>query len=133
MTEEEAFQDWFKEHWRYASTTNEVRARQAWLAARDAFITSQLLDDLHIDPQRAVMAENFPAENFPRTGIFVRAKDQSGKHQSVDIALLNKASLLALLRSRGGRNEWAENMVGLLLGHGPFHDRLSERYGQKKK
>ena len=127
MTEEEAFQDWFKEHWRYASSTNEVRARQAWLAARDAFITSQLLDDLHIDPQRAVMAEN-----FPRTGIFVRAKDQGGKHQSVDIALLNKASLLALLRSRGGQNEWAENMVGLLLGHGPFHDRLSERYGQKR-
>jgi hypothetical protein len=128
MTEEEAFQDWFKEHWRYASSTNEVRARQAWLAAREAFITSQLLDDLHIDPERAVMADN-----LPRTGAFVRAKDQSGKHQSVDITLLNKASLLALLRSRGGRNEWAENMVGLLLGHGPFHDRLSERYGQKKK
>ena len=128
MTEEEAFQDWFKEHWRYASTTNEVRARQAWLAAREAFITSQLLDDLHIDPERAVMADN-----LPRTGAFVRAKDQTGKHQSVDIALLNKASLLALLRSRGGRNEWAENTVGLLLGHGPFHDRLSERYGQKKK
>ena len=128
MTEEEAFQDWFKEHWRYASTTNEVRARQAWLAARDAFITSQLLDDLHIDPQRAEMADN-----FPRTGIFVRAKDQTGKHQSVDIALLNKASLLALLRSRGGQNEWAENTVGVLLGHGAFHDRLSERYGQKKK
>jgi hypothetical protein len=128
MTEEEAFQDWFKEHWRYASTTNEVRARQAWLAAREAFITSQLFDDLHIDPERAVMADN-----LPRTGAFVRAKDQTGKHQSVDITLLNKASLLALLRSRGGRNEWAENMVGLLLGHGPFHDRLSERYGQKKK
>jgi hypothetical protein len=128
MTEEEAFQDWFKEHWRYASSTNEVRARQAWLAAREAFITSQLLDDLHIDPERAVMADN-----LPRTGAFVRAKDQTGKHQSVDITLLNKASLLALLRSRGGRNEWAENMVGLLLGHGPFHDRLSERYGQKKK
>jgi hypothetical protein len=128
MTEEEAFQDWFKEHWRYASTTNEVRARQAWFAAREAFITSQLLDDLHIDPERAVMADN-----LPRTGAFVRAKDQTGKHQSVDITLLNKASLLALLRSRGGRNEWAENMVGLLLGHGPFHDRLSERYGQKKK
>jgi hypothetical protein len=128
MTEEEAFQDWFKEHWRYASTTNETRARQAWLAARDAFITSQLLDDLHIDPQRVETAEN-----FPRTGVFVRAKDQSGKHQSVDIALLNKASLLALLRSRGGRNEWAENMVGLLLGHGAFHDRLMDRYGQKKK
>jgi hypothetical protein len=128
MTEEEAFQDWFKEHWRYASSTNAVRAREAWLAARDAFITSQLLDDLHIDPERAVMAEN-----FPRTGIFIRAKDQSGKHQSVDITLLNKASLLALLRSRGERNEWAENVVGLLLGHGAFHDRLAERYGQKKK
>src|SRR4029077_16880516 len=104
MTEDEAFQDWFKEHWRYASTTNEVRARQAWLAARDAFFTSQFLDAFQIDPQRAEMAEN-----FPKTGIFVRAKDQTGKHQSVDIALLNKASLLSLLRSRGGQNEWAEN------------------------
>jgi hypothetical protein len=128
MTEEEAFQDWLREHWRYASSTNEERARLAWLAARDAFITSQLLEDLHIDPDRAAIAEN-----FPRTGVFVRAKDQSGKHQSVDIALLNKASLLALLRSRGGRNEWAENMVGLLLGHGAFHERLRERYSEKKK
>jgi hypothetical protein len=132
MTEEEAFQDWFKEHWRYASSTNITRAREAWLAARDAFITSQLLDDLHIDPERAVMAENL-AENFPRTGIFVRAKDQNGKYQSVDVALLKKASLLALLRSRGGQNEWAENTVGLLLGHGVFHDRWTKGYLEKKK
>jgi hypothetical protein len=132
MTEEEAFQDWFKEHWRYASSTNIARAREAWLAARDAFITSQLLDDLHIDPERAVMAENL-GENFPRTGIFIRAKDQNGKYQSVDMALLKKASLLALLRSRGGQNEWAENTVGLLLGHGVFHDRWAKGYLEKKK
>src|SRR5258707_4637287 len=118
MTEEEAFQDWFKEHWRYASTTNEVRARQAWQAARDAFITSQLLDDLHIDPQRADMADN-----FPRTGIFVRAKDHTEKHQRVHIALLNKASLLAMLPSRGGPNAWAADTVGLLLWARTSHDR----------
>jgi len=53
---------------------HERNASAAGLArSKGRFITSQLLDDLHIDPQRAVMAEN-----FPRTGIFVRAKDQGG-------------------------------------------------------
>jgi hypothetical protein len=111
MTEEEAFQNWFKEHWYNSSSTEQGRARKAWVAARDAYITSQFLEDLHIDPVRASTWEGL------RTGIFVRAKDQGGKYQSVDIALLDSVSLLAWLRSRGGQNFWAENTLGRLLGH----------------
>jgi hypothetical protein len=111
MNEEEAFQNWFKEHWRSSSSTDEGRARKAWVAARNAYITTMFLDDLHIDPGRA------STEGGPRTGIFVRAKDQSGKYQTVDIALLDSVSLLAWLRSRGGRNFFAENTLGRLLGH----------------
>jgi hypothetical protein len=111
MTEEEAFQNWYEEHWGNSSSRDEGRARKAWAAARDAYITSQMLDDLHIDPKRASSEEGL------RTGIFVRAKDQSGKYQTVDIALLDGVSLLAWLRSRGGQNFWAENTLGRLLGH----------------
>jgi hypothetical protein len=55
------------------------------------------------------------------TGIPVRAKSRSGKWINADIAQLDKPSLLAWLRSRGGANEWAEDVVGLLLGHGVLH------------
>lgn len=63
--------------------------------------------ELIVDPFRV---------ELPETGIYVRAKlgDQWGTH---DIAHLGAASLLAWLRSRGGENPWAENCVGMLLGH----------------
>jgi len=51
------------------------------------------------------------------TGIFVRAEHE-GKWDAYDIYLLDAPSLLEWLRSRGGKNEWAENVVGILLGHG---------------
>lgn len=54
----------------------------------------------------------------PSTGIFVRAQNSDGKWDSVDIACLDAKSLLEWLRSRGGNNPWAENVVGILLGHG---------------
>lgn len=50
------------------------------------------------------------------TGILVRAKDSSGKWGSLDIAELDRASLHAWLRSRGGKNLYAENCVLALLG-----------------
>lgn len=53
------------------------------------------------------------------TGIYVRAKC-NGKWGSYDIATLEKESLFQWLRSRGGENVWAENVVGILLGHGPL-------------
>jgi hypothetical protein len=67
---------------------------------------------LRVDPERAATF---------KTGIYVRATD-GDNWVSVDIAVLDKPSLLAWLRSRGGDNPWAENVVGALLGHGPLHD-----------
>jgi len=53
------------------------------------------------------------------TGIYARAKIGSswGAH---DIAMLDRDSLHEWLRSRGGENPWAENVVLMLLGHEPI-------------
>lgn len=51
------------------------------------------------------------------TGIYVRARHDE-KWGSYDIAQLTPGSLLRWLRSRGEKNEFAENVVGILLGHG---------------
>lgn len=55
-------------------------------------------------------------ESIPETGIYVRAK-KDGKYITADISHLDHDSLKAWLRSRGGENEWAENVVAILLGH----------------
>lgn len=52
------------------------------------------------------------------TGIYVRAKGPEGRFGTYDIFDLTKESLTAWLKSRGGNNEWAENTVLILLGHG---------------
>ena len=52
------------------------------------------------------------------TGIYVRAKFPEGGWGNVDIRDLDAESLLRWLRSRGGNNQLAENVVGILLGHG---------------
>ncbi len=70
------------------------------------------MDIFTIDPGRA--------EHVGATGIYVRAKD-GDKWMNADIAELDKSSLLAWLRSRGGDNPWAEDTLGILLGHGPLH------------
>lgn len=49
------------------------------------------------------------------TGIYVRANGIDG-WQSVDIVDLEYSSLQAWLRSRGEKNNWAEQVVYLLLG-----------------
>jgi len=64
--------------------------------------------------------ENRIDEKYEITGIYIRASDPSGKWDSVDIAQLDKQSLHAFLRSRGGENLRAENIVGILLGYGSF-------------
>lgn len=64
-----------------------------------------------IDPSRA---------NEPETGIYVRARAADGRWVNADIAHLQKKSLHEWLRSRGGENIWAENVVALLLGHAHF-------------
>lgn len=56
------------------------------------------------------------------TGIHIRAKDpKTGRFKSADIYYLDSASMLAWLKSRGGNNRWAENVVGILLGYGALH------------
>ena len=61
------------------------------------------------------------------TGIYIRAQDINGKFISCDISELTKASLLEFLRSRGGDNPWAENCVGIILGHGHLHNLDEEK------
>jgi hypothetical protein len=58
------------------------------------------------------------------TAIIVRAKFPDGSYGAIDISALDKNSLLEWLRSRGGCNPWAEDVVGILLGHGHLHDRV---------
>ena len=70
--------------------------------------------ELTVDPTRSYLCAD--------TGIYVRAKNSDGKWVSADIYELDKASLHTWLRSRGGENEWAESVVFMLLGHGPFLD-----------
>ena len=67
--------------------------------------------DLKVDAKRKQQFE---------TGIFVRAKDGE-EWINADISTLDKGSLLESLRSRGGDNPWAENVVGIFLEHGPLH------------
>lgn len=52
-----------------------------------------------------------------RTGIYVRAQLSSGRWVSADIYQLERKFLHQWLRSRGGKNLWAENCVLALLGH----------------
>lgn len=67
------------------------------------------MTELCIDPTRRI-------EVGEATGIFVRARDMEGHFGSFDIYELDRDSLVAWLRSRGGENKWAENTVLLLLG-----------------
>ena len=60
------------------------------------------------------------------TGIYVRAQGLTGKWESVDIYALDKPSLLEWLKSRGGENRWAEDVCGILMGHGHLHEPKQE-------
>jgi hypothetical protein len=72
-----------------------------------------MIMEYKVDPNRS--------ETFFDTGIFVRAKNGT-KWDSYDIAQLERESLHAWLRSRDGKNLWAENVVLLLLGYEPMED-----------
>lgn len=65
------------------------------------------------DPKRIGIGE---------TGIYVRAQDSIGQYISCDMSELSKESLLEFIRSRGGDNPWAENCLGIVLGHGHLHE-----------
>lgn len=68
-----------------------------------------VVQELTVDPKRN--------EKFAdATGIYVRAKFEE-VWGNYDIAQLDTASLRAWLRSRGGKNHWAESTLGTLLAH----------------
>lgn len=64
--------------------------------------------ELTIDPTRVGQVP---------TGIPIRARGPDGGWGTFDIFDLTRDSLKTWLRSRGGENEWAENVVLILLGH----------------
>lgn len=71
-------------------------------------------------PETGLTLDRFRMESENETGIFVRAQTPAGKWISADIWQLDRRSLHRWLRSRGGRNLWAENCVLSLLGHEGF-------------
>jgi len=75
---------------------------------------------LFVDKERWEIRDHFSSPELV-TGVYVRAKLPDAKWESVDINLLDKISLLSWLKSRGGDNPWAEDCVGILLGHGHLH------------
>lgn len=77
--------------------------------------------ELEVDPDRGHVVNASLGDNV--SGIFCRAK-LDGKWGSYDIAFLDKPSLLGFLRSRDGDNHWAEDVVGILLGHGHLHEKI---------
>jgi len=74
--------------------------------------TPEPLSSYTVDPAR---------RRLYHTGILVRAKD-GDRWAAADICDLDRASLHAWLRSRGGANLWAENVVLMLLGHAPIDE-----------
>lgn len=74
--------------------------------------------NLRVDPERWTLHEKLK-DDEPSTGIYVRAwSDKEARMVSADIMYLTAESLLTWLRSRGGYNPWAEDVVGILMGHG---------------
>jgi len=69
--------------------------------------------ELKVDPDRMKFKE--------LTGIFVRAKN-GDSWGSYDCAVLDKPSFLSWIRSRGGSNAFAEDILGLVMGYGRFSD-----------
>lgn len=68
--------------------------------------------DLKVDPARMQEWDGV-------SGIQVRGT-LNGQAGTVDVAVLDKASLRLWLRSRGGNNPFAEDAMAMALGHGPF-------------
>lgn len=67
---------------------------------------------LSVDPHREVLAAARPQL---QTGVYVRAKDTSGKYVSADLYALDAESVRALLLAKP--SEWVNNLVLILLGH----------------
>ena len=74
-----------------------------------------MLEKLHIDPERTKFHEATP--------LWIRAWHPVDGVGTYNVAELTAESLLVWLKSRGGDNPWAEDCVGILLGHRHLHKR----------
>jgi hypothetical protein len=72
-------------------------------------------------------ADRQRCHDFVGAGILVRAINVNGLWDNIDIAHLDAESLLTWLRSRGGANDYAEQVVFLLLGHSATSQTLASR------
>ncbi|MEM8603789.1 MAG: hypothetical protein AAGF24_08140, partial [Cyanobacteria bacterium P01_H01_bin.121] len=71
-----------------------------------------------VDPERWARREEWPETHCP-----IRAYGTDNKLVDCDIIHLDRASLLAWFKSRGGDHPELENLTGILLGHpGGLHD-----------
>ncbi|QGJ88936.1 hypothetical protein PBI_TEAMOCIL_85 [Microbacterium phage Teamocil] len=64
---------------------------------------------MRTDPERAALAD--------ATGVYVRAQRPDDRWDSVDMAELDRESLIEFVKSRGPVTDWARDLVLLLLGH----------------
>ena len=67
-----------------------------------------VVPDLTADPERSQFADT--------TAIYCRAL-KDGHWHSLDIAELDRASLIEFIGSRGPVNNWARDIILILLGH----------------
>lgn len=74
-------------------------------------------DVLKYVPDKAYRTENTGHRFQSDTRIMVRALTPEDKPVSCDISELDRDSLIRWLRSRGGKNAWAESVVLMMLGH----------------
>jgi len=88
-------------------------------------IKPKLLAEIHLLPEDAALVIDEQRLDMGSTEIYIRVK-HDGSWGTFDIYELEKESLLLWLQSRGGNNPWAEDTVGILLGHGHLHPRLGE-------
>lgn len=63
------------------------------------------------------------------TGIFIRAQDGAGRWHSVDIAVLDRPSLIEFVTSRGEVSEWAQGIILHLLGWPMSEETATPREG----
>lgn len=76
----------------------------------------------HPTTELQVAPDRTDTEDGDKTGIYVRAKLPDGRWVPADIYQLDRLSLHRWLRSRGGKNLWAENCVLSLMGHEGFDE-----------
>lgn len=76
---------------------------------------------LKFDPQRRNRFQ------VARTGILVRAQNEDGKFENIDAVHLDASSMLVWLRSRGGYNPWAEQVLFRVLGYEDIPDLLKSK------